>query len=226
MKTQPLEIQLPDARRASALLVEPEEATRLLYVLGHGAGAGMTHPFLGAVAERLARRGIATLRYQFPYMDAGRRSPDAPRVLESTVRRAIETAAETAPDLTIIAGGKSMGGRITSHVAAVDPPPHLGGLVFLGYPLHAPKKPDTKRARHLGAIRTPMLFLQGTRDNLADLGLVQSVVEDLGQKATLQVIDGGDHSFKVLKRSGRTETEVICEIVDSISEWAKSELQV
>ena len=152
----------------SAVLRQPDDA-RLLYVLGHGAGAGMRHPFMERVATDLANRGIATFRYQFPYMEAGRRSPDSPTVLQETVRAAIAAAHGRVPELPLIAGGKSMGGRISSHVAAENPPPELSGLVFLGYPLHAPKKPAVKRAEHLSQIDIPMLFLQGTRDDLADL---------------------------------------------------------
>ncbi len=202
----------------SAVLLQPDDA-RLLYVLGHGAGAGMRHPFMERVAANLADRGIATFRYQFPYMEAGRRSPDPPSVLQETVRAAIAAAHQRVPDLPLIAGGKSMGGRISSHVAAEDPPAELSGLVFLGYPLHAPKKPAVKRAEHLSQIRTPMLFLQGTRDDLADLTLLTSIVDQLGSNATMHIVKGGNHSFKVLKRSGRTEDEVMAELADVIQGW-------
>ncbi|UCD24444.1 MAG: alpha/beta hydrolase [Gemmatimonadota bacterium] len=204
----------------SAVLVLPEDA-KLLFVFGHGAGAGMRHPFMERVASELAQRSIATFRYQFPYMEAGRRSPDSPKVLEETVRAAISAGHEKAADLPLIAGGKSMGGRISSHIAADEPPSELSGLVFLGYPLHAPKKPDTKRAGHLGQIRIPMLFLQGTRDDLADLTLLKPIVEQLGSKATMHVVDGGNHSFKVLKRTGRTEDDVMVEITDTIVGWSQ-----
>jgi predicted alpha/beta-hydrolase family hydrolase len=202
----------------SAILLRPDDA-KWLYVLGHGAGAGMRHAFMERVATELANRGIATLRYQFPYMEAGRRSPDSPKVLEETVRAAISAALDKVPDLPVIAGGKSMGGRISSHIAANDPPPELKGLIFLGYPLHAPKQPAVKRAEHLSDIHIPMLFLQGTRDDLADLALLGPIVERLGPNATLHVVEGGNHSFKVLKRSGRTEDEVIAEIGDAIHNW-------
>ena len=204
----------------SALLLRPDNA-RLLYVLGHGAGAGMRHAFMERVATELGERGIATFRYQFPYMEAGRRPPDPPTVLEQTVRSAVATAHEQAPDLPLIAGGKSMGGRISSHVAADNPPPELRGLVFLGYPLHPAKQPAVKRAEHLSRIRIPMLFLQGTRDDLADLTLLTPIVEQLGPSATMHIVEGGNHSFKVLQRSGRTDDEVMAEITDVIDAWAR-----
>ena len=171
------------------------------------------------VATDLADRGIATFRYQFPYMEAGRRAPDSPTVLQETVRAAIAAAHERVPHLPLIAGGKSMGGRISSHIAAENPPPELRGLVFLGYPLHAPKKPAVKRAEHLDQIRVPMLFLQGTRDDLADLTLLAPIVDQLGSSATMHIVEGGNHSFKTLKRSGRTEDEVRAELADAIHSW-------
>jgi predicted alpha/beta-hydrolase family hydrolase len=203
----------------SAILLRPDDA-RLLFVFGHGAGAGMRHPFMERVAADLAERSIATLRYQFPYMEAGRRSPDPPKVLEETVRAAIATAHEKVPDLPLIAGGKSMGGRISSQIAANQPPSQLKGLVFLGYPLHAPKQPAVKRAEHLSRIEIPMLFLQGTRDDLADLSLLTPIVDQLRPRAKMHVVDGGNHSFKVLKRSGRTEDEVMSELADTIESWS------
>lgn len=213
------EIEVEGRGRVSALLLRPDGA-QLFYVLGHGAGAGMRHPFMETIAELLAERNIATYRYQFPYMEVGRRSPDAPKILELTVRAAIDSAIGLAGGLPIVAGGKSMGGRITSHVAAHDSPPELQGLVFLGYPLHAPKKPATKRAAHLSEICVPMLFVQGTRDDLADLDLLRPIVAGLGDGATMHVVDGGDHSFRVLKRSGRTAEQVMNDIADAISQWA------
>jgi predicted alpha/beta-hydrolase family hydrolase len=203
--------------RVSALLERPSGA-RALYVLAHGAGAGMRHAFMEAVAAALAERGVATLRYQFPYLEAGGRRPDPPGVLEATVRAAVARAAEAAPGLPLVAGGKSLGGRMTSSAAARAPLPGVRGLVFLGFPLHAPGKRGTERAAHLERVRLPMLFLQGTRDALADLSLVRSVAESL-PGATLHVVEGGDHSFAVLKRSGRTEAEVMAELADTIAEW-------
>jgi predicted alpha/beta-hydrolase family hydrolase len=213
------QIEVEGRGPVSALLLSPDGA-QVFYVLGHGAGAGMRHPFMETMAGLLAQRNIATYRYQFPYMEAGRRSPDGPRILELTVRAAIDSAIGLAGGLPIVAGGKSMGGRITSHVAAHDSSPELQGLVFLGYPLHAPKKPATKRAAHLSRIRVPMLFVQGTRDHLADLDLLRPIVAGLGDRATMHVVAGGDHSFRVLKRSGRTQEEVMNEIADSIRGWA------
>jgi predicted alpha/beta-hydrolase family hydrolase len=216
-----LESQLEVAGRGpvSTVLLRPEGA-QLLYVLGHGAGAGMRHPFMETIARLLAERRVATYRYQFPYMQANRRSPDPPNILEATVRAAIDSAIELTDGIPIVAGGKSMGGRIASHVAAHDSPTALRGLVFLGYPLHAPKKPAAKRAEHLSQIQQPMLFVQGTRDDLADLDLLRPIVSKLGNLATMHVVEGGDHSFKVLKRSGRTQQAVMTEIADAISRWA------
>jgi len=216
-----LESQLDVAGRSpvSTLLLRPEGA-KLLYVLGHGAGAGMRHPFMETMARLLAERSVATYRYQFPYMQAKRRSPDPPKILEATVRAAIDSATGLADGIPIVAGGKSMGGRIASHVAAHDSPASLRGLVFLGYPLHAPKKPATKRGEHLSQIQKPMLFVQGTRDDLADLDLLRPIVSKIGNLATMHVVEGGDHSFKVLKRSGRTQESVMNEVADAISRWA------
>lgn len=201
----------------SALLLHPRHA-QALYVLAHGAGAGMRHPFLSSVAEALGKRGVATFRYQFPYMEAGRRRPDPPGRLAETVRRAVETAAERSGDLPIVAGGKSMGGRMTSQAAADGELPGVRGLVFLGFPLHPAGRPGIARAEHLARVEVPMLFLQGTRDALADLELTRGVCGRLN-RATLHVVEGGDHSFHVLKRSGRTDGEVLAEIRESIVDW-------
>ncbi len=208
--------------RVSALLVRPPEA-RLLYVLAHGAGAGMRHRFMEAVAGALAERGVATLRYQFPYTESGGRRPDPPGVLQATVRAAVAAAAAAAPELPLLAGGKSLGGRMTSSAAARTPLPGIRGLVFLGFPLHAPNRLGIDRAEHLDGIQLPMLFLQGTRDALADLELMRTVCTRLGRRATLHVIEGGDHSFGVLKRSGRTEAEVLAELGDTMVSWAAQE---
>jgi predicted alpha/beta-hydrolase family hydrolase len=184
----------------SALFSRPTNARHLL-VLAHGAGAGMNHPFMENLADELAAAGVATLRYQFPYMEERRRVPDAPAVLTATVVAAVRAAAKEAPDLPLFAGGKSMGGRMTSQAAAQGPLDGVRGLVFFGFPLHPPKRPSTKRADHLTKVTVPMLFLQGTRDDLADLGLLRPVCAKLGPLATLSVVQGADHSFHMLKRS-------------------------
>jgi len=208
--------------RVSALLLRPPGA-RWLYVLAHGAGAGMRHRFMAAVADALAQRNVATLRYQFPYTESGGRRPDPPGVLQATVRAAVAAAAAAAPGLPLLAGGKSLGGRMTSSAAARTPLPGVRGLVFLGLPLHAPNRPGIDRAEHLDGVELPMLFLQGTRDALADLELMGTVCARLGTRATLHVVEGGDHSFGVLKRSGRTEAEVLAEVGDTIVSWAARE---
>jgi uncharacterized protein len=216
-----LKIAVPDIGEVSALWLCPASA-RWLLVLAHGAGAGMSHPFLGKLAAELASVEVATFRYQFPYMEQRRRVPDSPALLKSTVRAAVRAASETAPDLPILAGGKSMGGRMTSQAAA-DHPPELEkvrGLVFFGFPLHPPGNPGTKRAEHLAQVRIPMLFLQGTRDQFADLKLVRPICANLAAKATLHEIETADHSFHVLKSSGKTDAEVMRELAQSVRTWA------
>src|SRR5206468_6208740 len=203
----------------SGLLLRPKDA-RLLYVLAHGAGAGMRHPFLESISQRLAEQGIATLRYQFPYMERRSRRPDPPAVAAATVRAAVAEAARIAPDLPLVAGGKSFGGRMTSTAQAEEPLPGVRGLVFLGFPLHPPGRPDDKRAEHLAHVQVAMLFLQGTRDDFAALKLLQPLVKRLGERATLYLVEGGDHSFRVLTKSGRSEGEVMGEVVSTIVEWA------
>jgi predicted alpha/beta-hydrolase family hydrolase len=203
------------------LLNKPKGA-QTLYVLAHGAGAGMRHPFLEEVSERLAVVKIATFRYEFPYMAEGRRRPDTPRILQQTVRAAVETAHNMAPRLPLIAGGKSMGGRMTSLAVSQQTLPNIEGLVFLGFPLHASGRVGNERANHLSDVDVPMLFVQGTRDSLADLGQITGVCERLGKKATLHVVDGGDHSFKVLKRSGRDPVDVMEEVVRAVASWVKA----
>ena len=202
----------------SALLVRPPDV-RLLCVLAHGAGAGMRHPFLEGLARGLGEHGIATLRYQFPYMERRARRPDPPGVATATVRAAVAEAARLAPGLPLVAGGKSFGGRMTSTAQSSEPLPGVRGLVFLGFPLHPPGRPDDKRAQHLDAVRIPMLFLQGDRDEFAELRLLRPVVKRLGARATLHVVERGDHSFHVLKRSGRTDADVMTEVVGAIVEW-------
>jgi predicted alpha/beta-hydrolase family hydrolase len=201
------------------LLVRPHDA-RVLYVLAHGAGAGMRHYFLAQAADVFAARGIATFRYEFPYMQAGKSRPDSPGVAEAAVRKAVAAAAHAAPGLPLIAGGKSFGGRMTSQAQAHEPLPGVRGLVFLGFPLHAPGRPGTARAEHLTSVDVPMLFLQGTRDEFAQLDLLQQVVKGLGDRATLHLIEEGDHSFKVPKRTGKTESDIMNELAETIQQWA------
>lgn len=206
--------------QVSALLTRPDDAFALM-VLAHGAGAGMRHPFMEMVATGLASRRIATLRYQFPYMEAGLNRPDWPATLEATVRAAVAAAQEIAPGVSLFAGGKSLGGRMTSSAAAHAALPGVRGIVFLGFPLHAPGKPGLSRAEHLSQVTVPMLFIQGTRDALAQLDLIHQVLQPLAPRATLEVVDGGDHSFKVLKRSGRTPAEVESQILSAIEGFCR-----
>ncbi len=202
----------------SGLFVRPDSA-RALYVLAHGAGAGMRHPFLETISQRLAEQGVATLRYQFPYMERRSSRPDPPAVATATVRAAVAEAARVAPGLPLVAGGKSFGGRMTSTAQADEPLPSVRGLVFLGFPLHPPGKRDDKRAEHLSRVQIPMLFLQGDRDDFADLNLLRPVLQRLGPQATLHVVEGGDHSFKVLKKTGRSDSEVMGELTRTIVDW-------
>jgi uncharacterized protein len=188
------------------------------YVLAHGAGAGMRHAFLEATAAQLAAHGIETLRYQFPYMERGSRRPDPPKLCHATVRAAVAEAARRT-DAPLIAGGRSFGGRMTSQAQAQSPLPGVRGLVFLGFPLHPAKKPSDERAEHLEDVRAPMLFLQGTRDELAELQLLERVTSRLGQRATLKLFEGADHSFHVPARSGRSDAQILTEIVTDIAEW-------
>jgi predicted alpha/beta-hydrolase family hydrolase len=216
-----LRFAVGDRGEVSALLCRPAKA-RWLLVLAHGAGAGMSHAFMERLAGELADSGVATLRYQFPYMEERRRVPDAPGVLMATVVAAMRAAAEAAPDLPLLAGGKSMGGRMTSQAAAQHPLDGVRGLVFFGFPLHPPGRPGTKRADHLAKVTIPMLFLQGTRDALADLTLLRPVCAKLGSRATLHVIEIADHSFHVLKSSGRTDAQVLCELAETTASWAEA----
>jgi predicted alpha/beta-hydrolase family hydrolase len=217
--TVDLTFRVPEAAGEVSALLSRSADARVLYVLGHGAGAGMRHPFLERISGLLVDRGVATFRYQFPYMECGKRRPDSHRVLHGTVRAAVAAASDAMPDVPLLAGGKSMGGRMTSLVQAAAPLPGVVGLVFLGFPLHAPKKPTTERAEHLADVTVPMLFLQGTRDSLADLTLLGPVIDVLGDRATMHIVEGGDHSFKVLKRSGRTADEVFEELAHTIATW-------
>lgn len=203
-----------------ALLHRPRDAGALL-VLAHGAGAGMDHRFMEALATRLGAGGIATLRYQFPYMAEGRKRPDPPRRATAAVRAAVAAARREAGDLPLFAGGKSFGGRMTSTTAAEEALEGVRGLAFFGFPLHAPGREGTERAAHLAGVDVPMLFLQGTRDRLANLDLIRPVVDGLGERGTLHVIEGADHGFHVLKRSGRTGEQVLDELAAAFADWAE-----
>lgn len=209
----------PEKGEVSALLMRPENAHHLL-VLGHGSGSDMRHRLLSAIAENLAENDVATLRYQFPYMERGGGGLDSREVLRDTVRSAVEFAGQVAGDLPLLAGGHSMSGRMTSMAAAEETLEGVRGIVFFSFPLHPAGKPGTERAAHLSAVTVPMLFLQGTRDDLAHLDLLLPVLAQLGEKATLHVIETGDHGFRVQKRSGKTEDGVMGELARTVSKWA------
>jgi predicted alpha/beta-hydrolase family hydrolase len=221
MDFQPVIISVGEHQSVSGLLSMPPNP-RACYVLAHGAGAGMAHPFMGAVSEGLAERGIATLRYQFPYMEKGTKRPDAPKVAHAAVRGAIAEAARLAPGIPLIAGGKSFGGRMTSQAQAESPLPGVRGLAFLGFPLHPSGKPSEERATHLFDVQVPMLFLQGSADQLANPPLLQKVVKALGPRATLNFFPGADHSFHVPARTGRKDSEIMTEVLDAFARWASA----
>ena len=214
-----LSIEVKPGVRVSALFQLPAQA-RACFVLGHGAGAGMAHAFMTDLAVALEARQIGTLRYQFPYMESGSKRPDPPALCHATVRAAVEEARKQAPGVTLIAGGKSFGGRMTSQAQAAKLLPDVRGLAFVGFPLHPAKKPSVERAAHLSDVKIPMLFLQGTRDDLADLSLLEPIVDKLGTHSTLKRIEGADHSFHVLARSGRNDREVMEELAATIASWA------
>jgi uncharacterized protein len=214
-----LRFEASPGRQVTALLLRPAGA-QWLYVFAHGAGAGMQHRFMEATSALLAGHGIATLRYQFPYMEAGSRRPDSRATLLATVRAAVHAASEVAPDLPLLAGGKSMGGRMTSQAAAEAPLAGVRGLVFFGFPLHPAGRPSTDRAEHLGNVRLPMLFLQGERDKLAEPDLLRPVCAGLGERATLHLVPEADHSFHVPKRSGRSDDEVLAELAATVARWS------
>ncbi|QOZ74579.1 alpha/beta hydrolase [Bradyrhizobium sp. CCBAU 53351] len=221
VKTRELKLDIERVGTVSAILTQPDKA-RACYVLAHGAGADMRHSFMAKVAAGLADRGLATFRFNFPYMEEKKGRPDQPAVAHATVRAAVAEAARLCPGMTLVAGGKSFGGRMTSQAQSKAPLPEVKGLAFLGFPLHAAKKPSSERAEHLAGIAIPMLFLQGTRDELADLGHLRPVIASLGAKATLHEVEGGDHSFAVLKRSGRTNDEALTEVLDTLAAWINS----
>lgn len=215
---QEIALTVDAARRVSALLIAPRRAFAC-YVLAHGAGAGMAHPSMQAVAVELGERGVATLRYQFPYMEQGSKRPDPPALCHATVRAAVAKAGEL--ELPLIAGGRSFGGRMTSQAQAKSALPGVRGLAFLGFPLHPAGRPSDERAGHLFDIKIPMLFLQGTRDALAELSLLRPLVGRLGKHATLTLFEGADHSFHVAAKTGRTDTQVRSDALDALAAWAR-----
>jgi uncharacterized protein len=221
VNTQKLEFEVANADSVSAILNNPSKASAC-YVFAHGAGAGMTHPFMETFAAGLGERGVASLRYQFPYMEKGSRRPDPPAVAHAAVRAAVAEAGRACPGLPLIAGGKSFGGRMTSQAQASAPLSGVRGLAFVGFPLHPAGKPSSERAKHLAEVKVPMLFLQGTRDTLAELTLLEPIVASLGPLASLHLVREADHSFHVLARSGRNDREVMTEILDAFANWIEA----
>ena len=214
-----LTLRVDAEHEVAALLDRPAGAARAGFVFAHGAGAGMAHPFMAALARALVQRDVATLRYQFPYMEQRAKRPDRPPVAHATVRAAAAAATAALPGVPLIAGGKSFGGRMTSQAQALAPLPGVCGLAFIGFPLHPPGKPADERAAHLTDVQLPMLFLQGSRDELADLALLRPVVARLASRATLEVFEGADHGFHVLARSGRKDADVRADLVDRFVAW-------
>ncbi|HEY1364520.1 MAG TPA: alpha/beta family hydrolase [Xanthobacteraceae bacterium] len=215
---QPVSIAVDGGRSVCGLLLVPERA-RACYLLAHGAGAGMAHPFMQAVADGLAERDVATLRYQFPYMQEAGRRPDPPRLAQAAVRAAAAEAVRLLPELALLAGGKSFGGRMTSQAQAAAPLPRVRGLAFLGFPLHPPRQPSEARARHLFDVHVPMLFMQGSRDALADVALMTGVTRRLGPRAMLHLLADADHSFRAPARSGREDADILRETLDALAAW-------
>ncbi len=220
-----LSLALPDGSAVSALLQVPKDA-RALYVFAHGAGAGMQHAGMSSLADALAAVDVATLRYQFPYMERGSRRVDSPAVAYAAVRTAVAEARRRLPALPLFAGGRSYGGRMTSQAQAISPLDGVRGLAFVAFPLHPAGAPGVERARHLADVALPMLFLQGTRDKLAELHLLRPVVETLGARATLHLVDDADHSFHVRASSGRTDADVVLELARTMSEWFFAEAEL
>ncbi len=214
-------IEVDAVARVSGLLLAPPRSLAC-YVLAHGAGAGMNHPFMEAVAAGLGERSIATLRYQFLYMERRSKRPDPPKLAHAVVRAAVAEAASLVPRVPLIAGGKSFGGRMTSQAQAEAPLPGVQGLAFLGFPLHQPARPSQDRAKHLFDVQVPMLFLQGTRDALAELDQIEPLCKALGQRATLKLFEDADHSFHVRRSSGRTDAQVVGEILDAFAAWVEN----
>jgi len=217
----PVTITVDASQQVSGLLLVPTGAAAC-YVLAHGAGAGMTHPFMEKIAAELAARGIASLRYQFPYMEKGTKRPDPPRIAQAAVRAAVAAAAILLPGIPLVAGGKSFGGRMTSQAQAAAPLSGVRGIAFVGFPLHPAGRPSNDRAAHLSAVTVPMLFLQGTRDELAQLDLIEALTAGLGERATLHVVADADHSFHVRKSSGRNDGDAIAELADTLARWTSA----
>ncbi len=224
MSGEAVSIALADGARVSGLWLRPENA-RAAYVFAHGAGAGMTHKAMASNAAGLAARGVASLRYQFLYMEKGSKRVDPPALAHAVVRAATAEAARLAPDLPLFAGGRSFGGRMTSQAHAKAPLPGVRGLAFIGFPLHPAGKPSIERAAHLAEVNVPMLLLQGTRDALAELDLLRPVAERLGARATLSLFDDADHSFHVPARTGRTDGEVEAQMLDAFADWISDTLR-
>jgi len=220
---EPFALAVSETDKVSALLCAPNNC-RAVFVFAHGAGAGMTHPFMASFAARLAARDVATLRFQFPYMERGSRRPDPPRVAQAAVRAAVDETARRLPGVPVFAGGKSFGGRMSSQAQAAAPLPGVRGLIFVGFPLHPAGKPSRERADHLSSVDCPLLFLQGTRDELADLGLLTAVVQNLGSRAALKVFPDADHAFHVRAKSGTNDDAVLQAMVDDAADWIHSTL--
>ena len=216
--SSPVTLEVKDGLSVSGLLTLPP-AARACYVLAHGAGAGMRHPAMSAVAAGLAGLGVATLRYQFPYMERGSRRPDPPPLCHATVRAAVAAAARLAPALPLVAGGRSFGGRMTSQAQALEPLPGIRGLAFLGFPLHPAARPGDARAQHLSDVRIPLLFIQGTQDALAERARMETLVARLGPRAQLSWVEGADHSFHVPARSGRTDAQARSALLQALRTW-------
>lgn len=221
MNAEPVVMAVDTDQSVSGLWLKPEQADACI-VLAHGAGAGMAHKSMTAIAEELAERRIATLRYNFPYMERGSRRTDAPALAHATVRAAVAEASRLAPDLPLFAGGRSFGGRMTSQAQALEALPKVLGLVFFAFPLHPPAKPGVERAEHLAEVRIPLLFLQGSRDEFARLDLLEMTVDSLGDLATLKLLDGADHAFHVPAKSGRRDADVLAEALGAVREWTSS----
>jgi predicted alpha/beta-hydrolase family hydrolase len=219
--SQSVDIVVDDATRVSGILIAPRES-EACFVVAHGAGAGMRHPFMANLADDLAALRIATLRYQFPYMERRGKRPDTPAVCHATVRAAVAAASGLVPGLPLIAGGKSFGGRMTSQAQAIGPLPGVRGLVFLGFPLHPPKQPSDTRGEHLARVQIPMLFLQGSRDTFAEPELLNPLVERLGGRATLRVLHDADHSFHVPARSGKNDGQINAEMLAALVNWVRA----